>query len=109
MICAVTGLRLGEALSVPASAIDLERAMLWLGARDKGKRGDGIPLGPASLAFFRRLKLRAVLAGVDRAVIYRPHERAEWRGIKSISTAWQRLMAELGFKGRHRVHHTKTT
>lgn len=112
ILALIFGFRLRQALDAKASRVDLALGGYWLEARsrgNKGKRGAFVPFGPATREFVESLVERARSTGLDNLILYRDHRTNIWRPIKSISTAWTKLLQRHGLKGLHTFHNTKTT
>lgn len=112
----LTRLRLASLMRLPATRVDEHASGIWTGDDNKAGREEFIPLGPAGLAFFLRLKRRAQLVGIDRCFLYQdPKLKGDenrdhaWRPLKSVKTAFRTRLKALGLTGQHRFHQTKTT
>lgn len=120
IVCLLFGFRLSQALSAKASNVDLELGGYWVRRRGNTKaerRGRGhkhrreifVPFGPWGHEFVAALKARAERLSIDRLIIYQDHITGKWRPIKSVTTAWQKLLIRHGLKGIHTFHNIKTT
>lgn len=112
LLCRLMGFRRREVINLDIRNMDDERRGYWLRAEDtKGNRDDFVKAHPEAWNILVRLREQAIASGNTRLILARgPKGRskvAPLRPIKDFRSSFDRVMEDMGFKGKYTFHNTK--
>jgi integrase len=112
LLCRLMGFRRREVINLDLRNMDDQRGGYWLRAEDtKGNRDDFVKAHPEAWNILVRLRDQALASGNTRLILARgPRGRSKYaplRPIKDFRSSFDRVMEDVGFKGKYTFHNTK--